>query len=174
MSDLSKTFPQLLVDMINAKNTDGVIKISDLTIDPVAVSTFDPQRNSEVLVKGVQVAGYTGQQTFYYNRLVLATITATGDKAFTEEGKTKLSHVVAEFNTRFKTNLVLGVDYAEADLPVFTGAPGEQKDVELTALATSYFYQGTVTLTVKSATRDLAEVLPNNLLDGLTYEPPGA
>lgn len=172
MSDLSKSFPTLLVEMINAKNPDENIKTTDIVIGAVATSTQDPGRNSEVLVTGVQGSGYTGQQTFYYNRLNLTTIVGSGDKAFDEEGKTKLSHVVAEFNTRFKTNLQVGVDYTEADLPTFTGAPGEAHDVTLTALSASYIYLGSVVLTVKSATRDLAEVLPNNMLDGLTYEPP--
>lgn len=173
MSDLSKTFPQLLIEMINAKNAGANLKTTDITIGAVSTSSFDAQRNSEVVVTGKQEAGFTGTQTFYYNRLSLAVIGATGDLAFDEEGKTRLSHVVAEFNARFGTNLVAGVDYTDADLPAFTGAPGETHDVTLTALATSYVYINSVTLTVKAATRDLAEVVPNNLLDGLVYTAPG-
>lgn len=173
MSDLSKTFPALLIEMINAKNPSANLKTSDIAIGAVSTSTQDPQRNSEVVVTGQQAAGFTGTQTFYYNRLSLAVIGATGDLAFDEEGKTLISHVVAEFNTRFRTNLVAGTDYTDGPLPTFTGAPGETHDVTLTALAGSYVYIGSVVLTVKAATRDLAEVVPNNLLDGLVYTPPG-
>lgn len=173
MSDLSKSFPTLLIEMINAKNSAANLKTTDITIGAVAASTHDAQRNSEVLVTGKAEAGFTGTQTFYYNRLLLSIITATGDKAFDEEGKTLISHVMAEFNTRFGTNLVKDVDYTDGALPTFSGAPGESHEITVTALASSYVYTGSMTLTVKSATRDLAEVVPNNLLDGLTYTAPG-
>lgn len=173
MSDLTKPFKTLLVEMINEVNPDGTqIKAADFTVGAPTASSAQPGKNTALVVTGEQTAGYTGTQTVYYNRLDIGSdIGATGDRIFDAEGKTKVSHVITEFNARFKTNLVAGKDYTEADLPTFAGNPGEQHDVIVTMLAGSEMFINSVTLTVKIATRDIAEVIVNNNLNGLTYEP---
>jgi len=87
-------------------------------------------------------------------------------------GKLKLSDAVADFNVKFATDLTAGRDYTDRDLEEFTGAPGEEREELVTILATSEKYIGTVLLTIKSATVDLAAVIVNNVLPGLTYELP--
>ncbi len=171
MSDLSKTFPELVVAMIVAKNPGKPLTAADIMPNEVGPSTHSVGHNSEVVISGIGPR-YSGFQTFYYNRLDLADIAGEAQLIFEHTGQTRLSEVVAEFNTRFKTNLKVDEDYTDADLPTFTGTAGETHDVALEVLGVSYFYIGQLTLTVAVAPEDMAETFSSNELDGLTYEPP--
>lgn len=172
MSDLTKTFSSLLLAMVKAANPEetGVTEASYSFGAPSADATQAGKNTSLTLTAAAQ-SGYTGTQILYYNRLSLTAIGATGDLQFDAEGKTRISDAVAEFNTRFRTNLVAGTDYTDGDLPDFDGTPGESKQITVTALGGSHVYLDNVIITLKVATRDLAEVIANNNLDGLTYEP---
>lgn len=175
MSDLTKTFPVLLHEMIKAANPVTAVDLlsTHYTRGAATVSAEQPNKNTKLTLTAVADSGFANTQDVWYSRLdVLDDIVTTGNRNFDAEGKTKMSHLVAEFNSRFATKLEAGVDYTESDLPEFTGAPGEEKTVTLTILSTSYIYLGEVDLILKAATRDLAEVIANNVLDGLTYEPP--
>jgi len=172
MSDLSKTFPELVAAMIVAKNPGKTLTPADFVLNEVGPSTHSVGRNSEVVITGTGPR-YGGFQTFYYNRLDLSDIVGEAQLIFEYSGQTRLSEVVAEFNTRFKTNLKAGEDYTDEDLPAFTGTAGESHDVALLVLGVSYFYIGQLTLTVAVAPEGMAETFSSNELDGLTYEPPG-
>lgn len=171
MSDLSKSFSALLLEMVKVANpAETTITAAHYTFGTPTVAT-ENGKNTSLVLSAVANSGFTGTQTVYYNRLDLTAIGATGDLQFDAEGKAKVSDAVAEFNARFKTNLVAGTDYTDADLPELTGAPGETQQVTVTALAGSHVYLGNVVITLKVATRDLAEVITNNNLNGLTYTP---
>lgn len=174
MSDLNKSFPVLMQEMVKAANPVTAVDLlaSHYTIGAATPSTEKEDRNTKSTLTAVANSGFANSQDVWYNRLDVEAIAATGNRNFDAEGKVKLSDLVAEFNTRFATKLTAGVDYTDGDLPEFTGAPGEEKTVTLTALPASFIYLGEVELVLKAKTRDLAEVIANNVLDGLTYVPP--
>lgn len=177
MSNLTLSFETLLHAMVQAKNPDTAasLKVSDYTAAAPSVLDGDASgKNTSIVVTAVQGStAYTGSQTLKYNRLHIGDdIGATSDLLIDSVGKAKLSDAVADFETKYGIKLEAGKDYTDRDLEPFTGAPGEEREELLTILPTSGKYIGTVLLTIKSATVDLATVIANNVLDGLTYEPP--
>jgi len=181
MSNLTLPFKTLLHDMVVAVNPDTAANLKQTdythaapTVYSGAADPANPLANTEIVVTAAEGStAYVGSQTLRYTRLHIGDdIGAKADLLIDSVGKLKLSDAVADFNVKFATDLTAGRDYTDRDLEEFTGAPGEEREELVTILATSEKYIGTVLLTIKSATVDLAAVIVNNVLPGLTYELP--
>lgn len=178
VSDLTKSAPQVLVDLINEDNPSANLTTADITFGaPTDISGSNPQRNTEVTVTAVPGGAYGGSVNVRYNRISLPAIETAGAGAgltlsFLKGAKTLLSEVMSDFNARFATNLVAGVDYDDAPLPEFEELPGEQHTIVLTARTQSLVYIGQITLIVRMDTVDLSSVITVEDLSGLTYVAP--
>lgn len=178
MSDLTKAPVQIILDMINEANAGASLTSADVSFGlPTDISGSNPQRNTELAVTAVNGGAYGGSANIRYNRIAMADILTAGGgvgltNSFLRGTHTLISQVIADFNSRFNTNMVAGEDYADGPLPTFEEIPGEQHTFTVTALAGSLIYIGSMQLIVRMDTVDLGSVITVEDLDGLTYETP--
>ncbi len=178
MSDLTKAPVQIILDMINEANTGASLTSADVSFGlPTDISAGNPQRNTQLAVESVDGGGYGGTVNIRYNRIAMADILTAGagsgrTNSFLRGAHTLISHLMADFNSRFNTNMIAGEDYTDGPLPTFEELPGEQHTFTVTALADSLVYIGSMQLIVRMDTVDLSTVITVEDLDGLIYEPP--
>lgn len=172
MSDLTKLPKQIIIDMVNAKSQFALTPdLIDFGL-PVAGAQGDA-KNTTLTLTAKTGSGYKNAKTIKYNRLDFATIVATANSTFTKGDATKLSDLIPEINARYNLN-IQAEDYEDVTLPEFTGTPNEEHKVNLTALADSLIFIGVAEITIHGNDLDLATVITDDEMDGLTYEGPAA
>lgn len=177
--DLNKTGAAILVEQYNIDNPSVNLPAPAVTFNaPVANNGPDSaQRDTKITMSAVPGSGYTGSVNLTYPRLDIETdIVDAADRPVTfDEGEaTRVAGIVAEFNTRFRVNLVAGTDYTDADLPEFDGTPNETKTFTLTMLASSLIYKGDIVITVALGDIDLQDATSATQMSGPDYTPPPA
>lgn len=172
MSDMTKASKVVVLDLINTDNskgiTYGVVDIGLPTVNSTGLL------NTSVTLTAKVGSGFTGSQTFKYNRLHLNTailVPSGKDATFNLGDSTRIADIIPQLNALLNINL--GVeDFVDGDLPTFTGGiPNETHDVQVVAKADSLAYIGSLTFQLRSDEIDLAEYLTVTDLNGLTYVP---
>ncbi len=174
MTDFTRPFIDVLVDMIVDKNPSVALDNTMLTILSVnEAAGLSGGRNTVIRVEANEGSGLYGEDEFYYIRIDIADIVATQDGRFELGTRTKLSDLMEEFNTRFGLNLTAD-DYEDVEFPAFENLPGEEKTITFTAKPGSYWIHGSVELTIYNEQVLLSDVITARELDGLHYEPTAA
>lgn len=171
MTDFTRPFIDVLVEMINEKNPGLSLTTSHITIAGVEVGEdLDGGRNTTVNVESTPSSPYVGPDLFYYTRPDIAAIVATKEHQFELEDNTHLSDLIAELNTTYRLGLT-EADFVEVELPTVENTPGATATVKLVAKPGSYWIIGEADLTIIKTSIPLNEVIVSRDLDGLTYEP---
>jgi hypothetical protein len=173
-SDYTKSPEQILIDLINNDNT-GAFPMTTALIGFGAPSVVDiGGRNTEVVATAKPGSGYTGSQTFHYNRVDMANIPGVRPTSFQKGDATNLSDLIAEINVAYGINLTVA-DFVDVALPTFDDAqPHETQNVVMAAAAGSLVWVGQLTLTIDANDIALSSVLTTTELNGLVYTPPAA
>lgn len=175
MSDLTKAPRQIILDQVNADNSDLNLLVNEVTFGTPAVETGT--KNTSLLLTAVVGSRFLGTQTIYYDRLDLnnirtaaigAGLSAVFDK---DDQMTTISHVISAVNARFGLNLQTE-DFDASAFPTWEMVPNEQHDVTITAKTGSLIYLGAMTVTLRLPQVDLAVAISANTLNGLNYVPP--
>lgn len=167
-NDLTKTPLENLLLLINTKNPGINVLASEVTFGVPAVETG--ARNTSIVAEAVEGSRFLEEQTFFYNRLDFQAVFDQGNKVF--EKTTDLdtiAEVITLLETRYKIKLTTD-DYTVSAFPTFTNVPDEEHAVTFTAKPGSLVWIGSGSITLKLLTVNLADALPANQLDGLTYE----
>jgi hypothetical protein len=170
-NDLTKAPLQILIDQINADNAGVTLLSSEVTVAAPAVETG--ATNTSIVFSAIEpTSRFTGNQTFFYNRLNLGTVLNAGNKDFEfETALDTLAELIAAINTRYGINLTTD-DYTSDNFPVVGAEPGETHAVNITAKAGSLIFIGAGSVNVVRTVVPLADALPVNTLNGLTYSYP--
>lgn len=150
-----------------------------ITLDPADFDFIDPQpntsgqhpeQNSVVLIKANNAfAPYQGQTEVYYNRLLLQDLAKLVTLTMKAPSVTTSHDLLPFLNDRFGLNL------EESDVELIDAEDhGDYKTVQLTAVASSLGWVGTVSISVSQGDIQLETYLTNTVLDGLNYPTPYA
>lgn len=176
-NDLTKAPKQIILDMVNAKTGKGFTEAAFTWAGlPVVEATG---KNTSLTLTAAVGSGYKGDRVIRYIRPNLGTdvgaifVASGGDRnlEFSIGDALKISDLIPEINERLKINLTID-DYADADLPEFTGELNEEHDVQIVVKADSLIFTGSLTITVKAEDIDLATAIPDVEMDGLVYAAP--
>ncbi len=170
MSNLTKSTNQVLMDLINKDNPGITLLTSEVTIGNPAIETGT--RNSSIVITADGTGRFlAGSRTLYYNRLSLADRFAMGDAVFEKTTEmTSIADLLVQLNTRFALNLV-AADFTITPWPTWANQPDETHEITFTPNATHKLFNAPGTVTVKLFQVSLEQAIPNNTLDGLTYDP---
>ena len=171
MTDFTRPFIDVLVEMINAKNPGINLLSGHITITGVgAAEDLMGGRNTTITVESTPASAYEGPDQFHYRRVPISEIIATLDHQFELEDNTDLSDLIAELNLVYRLGLTSD-DFVDVALPTVENTPGATTTVKLTAKPGSYWIIGEADLTIIKTSIALSDVIVNRDLDGLTYEP---
>lgn len=169
MADFDYTLSpaQLLLDLINAQNRYQVSPDSVTFGVPQPVNSHLIPRNTTLLLTAIPGGPYHGQRPVYYNRVPLADfVTDTTRLVFTRDHLESFADLVAELNALLNINLTPD-DYEPGEIPSVDG------DVVIKVKPGSLVYLGELTLSVVTEDlRDLAVVIYDEVMEGLTYDGP--
>lgn len=145
-----------------------------LTPDNIVLGTPTPNtntnisKNSAITFTGKTGSKYRGNNTAYYDRVDLATITATigGGNVFPLTTQKNISDVLPLYNSTYTVNVVAS-DIVDGPLPAGDPASG-QIAFNLTAVGASYAFKGVTGLVFKPADASLATLITTTTLSGFT------
>jgi len=169
-SDLTQTGETLILALVNAANTNlvnGPLTTDNVTLGAPAVETGD--KNSSVVLTGVAGNGYANTQTFTYNRLdiqsdVMNHIAPSGATLVNASYAT-VADLVAPLNSAYNLGLVSADISNGSDAITLTDGAG---NATVTMAAASLKYIGELSVAITQMQADLATVVTNTELDGLT------
>lgn len=149
---------------------------TNIEIDtPIAATGADPQRNTEVIVRGIPGMGFKGQQTVFYDRIDLAEFGELdhGNILQIPDGFT-IEGILDAFNELYGSNLTMDDIRDDHVMPDEPQTSGEGVDFQLIANADSYAYRGSVMLSLQLPDVDLEVAIAEQYLDGLVLNLPDA
>lgn len=166
VSDFLQTNSKILLDLINADNTTSLPE-SAITLG-APVSTGDPTGLiTTVVATAVSGSGYSGTQTFTYNRVDLGFMAVNEPDLVLESEETTIHALIPLLNSTF------GIQLTPDDIvdgPVPDLEPDVISQVTITAAAGSLVWAKSVTLDITQPLVPLSSVLTVTSLDGL-YAP---
>lgn len=161
---MSNPTPQArLLALINAKNTkqwqDGQL------IFGAPSDVGDGSRNTVVTVTALTGLPYSGAREIYYNRVDLSEAPGEASVEFELVDQVTTHDLVAAMAQRFGVDLS-AVDIENSPLP----AADEFGTITVTLAAdsNSYYWTGSLELTLAPAVEELADAIPEAELDGFT------
>jgi hypothetical protein len=174
-TDYTQSEIDIVIDLIRGDNSEKVLTSSQITFGNPSVFTPTAQidRNSLIVATSVEGGGYTGSQSFYYDRVALQDFVFTGTTSldFTITTETLLSDLLPALNSRLNTNIDVS-KIVDKTLP--STADGSTQTVQLSIVSTSMVYMGDLVLTLVPNDVPLSNVITTTDLDGLTYAAPVA
>ena len=168
VSNFAQTGAKILLDLINYDNSTA-LPASALTFGAPAVVAEDNASGliTTVVATAATFSGYTGTQTFTYNRVDLGFMLVNEVDLLIETEVTSVHALLPALNSTFGINLT-------ADDVVDAVIPATEADVvtpvTITATATSLVWAKSVTINVTKGLIALDSVLTKATLDGL-YTP---
>jgi hypothetical protein len=178
MSDFTKASKALLLDLVNTSGITNGKVLTEGLVDiglPIETTGTNPPKNTTITFTAKEGSGYTGAVTVQYNRPNLAEHTKWADGTdmelvFTVGNAVNIADMLPEINAQLLTNIDPS-EIVDGPLPTFTGELNEEHAVQLVADADSLAYRGSLTFILKAEDIDLATVITNQTLDGLTVVP---
>lgn len=171
MTDMSRPFETIALELINAKNPGLNLQASDFTLGPPTAATgLTDGRNTIIEVRSTPTSRYQGNAPVNYRRVDLDTIAATDDDLIITTELTTIDLLPA-INERYELNLT-AADIVDAPLPDTQSDPGTAVIVTITALSGSYYVIGSGELSIVSLKSNLDDAITDPDLDGLDYTPP--
>lgn len=177
-SDLTQHGEALIYAMINTANpspTNGAASGTNTTIGAPTALTSDPSgKNTSVVLTAISGQGYTGTETFYYDRLdiqtqVMAVKAPSGATLVNKLTYNTIADILVDLNAAY------GLDILAADLSNSTASavvntyPGS---LTLDIAATCLTYTGTLTVAITDPAIAVASVLSTTVMTGLIAPPP--
>ena len=155
------TAKQELLALLNTANGLSYTEAQVSFGEPSVASATDAAHNTDLVVTGVEAAGYTGTKTIHYKRLDLATVFAAHPQTSSgpETGGT-LQEVLDDIFAATGVRI-----YAE-DLTNDAAVDFSQPSVTLTAKAGSFKWTGSVTVTTSVDLRDISQQITVDTLPG--------
>jgi hypothetical protein len=170
--DFTKSSDNILMQLIKQDNPVTASSLDETKVVfgvPSIVSNGD--RNSTIKATPIDGIGIKGTVDVLYNRIDIGTIPGARSKEFVKGDATKLSDIVPQLNERYKINLQEG-DYTDVDLTAFDPSkPNQSQDVQLIVVTENKCFINRLVFQVVSGDIDLSELIVNNVLNGLTYDP---
>lgn len=159
------SYKQKLLDLINEDNNTSLTLEQLRFSQPVTVTTGEnDNRNTKVIVYGVEAEGYGGQFPFTFERLDLAAL-FVGRTAIAEVQGTNfsLAEILASLSERFSITLY-PEDFTSPDL-----GP-ESSTVTIVPNANSYYWLSTpLVVEITNKMTDISTTLPHTTLPGFEY-----
>jgi len=175
--DYTRNEIDLLIDLIREDNERKPLTTGQVTFG--APNNYTPtqgvNRNTSIIATAIAGRGYSGSQTFYYNRVALSRFVPeypVDILDFETSEYTKLSQLLPELNERLKIKLTAD-KIVDATLPVFDDDSPTYIDVPLTVAPNSLCYTGTIILRVHPDWIPLSDVIISRDYDALIYAAPG-
>lgn len=172
--DYTRNELDVLIALIRQDNGNKPLSASQVTFGNPNVMTAQPNVNRNTLVVATAIAdrGYSGSQTFYYNRLPLSVFIDedTMSKTFKITKEKLLSELLPEINRRYKINLTVDKIVDKA-LPSFEDDTRAYVDLELKASPMSLVYLDSIVLRIEPEVVALKAAVAQTQLTGLTYDP---
>lgn len=168
VSNFTQTGAKILLDLINHDNSTALPDSALIFDAPVVVAEDNASGLiTTVVATAASMSGYTGTQTFTYNRVDLGFMLVNEPDLLIETEVTSVHELLSALNAAFGINL-------EASDVVDSVIPATQPDVNtpvtITATDGSLVWAKSVTINVTKPLVDLATVLTKSTLDGL-YPP---
>lgn len=163
------TSKQALLNCANATN-DAELTEADVSFSLPTPTDADPRGNTVVTISATPTSEYEGEGPYYYDRLdmqMLEVLDAEGNAVpfVVRDGQT-YADVLPFINTAQRTGLT-----AEDLLEPTVAIPEDATDsITVKASPTSYAWLHELVLQIRRGKIPLSEVLPNNVLDGLTWD----
>lgn len=167
MSNPIPTAKQLLTTLVNAANADGKQWTADELVFGIPQVAMG-EHNTKISVTATDTETYTGSRELSYQRVALSAA-SKGQQAtiVLAEAITTTVELAALLRAKYKVNLDPEDVISE---PLSFGEPGSISEHVVTSALTSLKWYGAITVQVTQALIDLADAIPNNLLDGLTLD----
>lgn len=153
--DYTKSVPEVLLAHVKSKNPSLLLTAAQVTFSAVTGTGA----NVSVVMAAMAGSGYTGSKTLTYGRLNIASVFGLSAPSIELGDHTLISQAIAVLNTTHGLNLVAGVDYTDAAVPVFDGTPNESQVFTLTILEASPLFHGTVEVTLTTGEIPLADAV---------------
>lgn len=167
VSNFQQTNTKILLDLINADNSTSLPE-SAVSLGAPTAATEDPTGLITTVTATAQAgSGYSGAQTFTYNRVDLGFMAVNEPDLVIESEETTIHALIPYLNTTFGIQLTTA-DIVDGALP--TPEPDVVKQFTITAAAGSLVWAKTVTLDITQPLVPLSSVLTVTSLDGL-YAP---
>lgn len=168
--DFTKSSVDILLQLIkkdNPKAAPLTPEVVTFGLPTVATET----RNSKITISAVKDSGYSGAVTMEYDRVNIGSVPGERSTTFPIGNAIKLSDLIPEINAAYDINLQEG-DYTDVDLAPFTGeVPNETQNVQLVVVSDNPCFIGSLVIIVASEDLDLASIITNTVMNGLTYAP---
>lgn len=170
--DFTKSSVEILLQLIKKDNPKAAALTPDyVTFGIPTVAVDESVRNSKITVSAVVDSGYSGSVVMEYDRVDIATVPGERPVTFPIGNAIMLADLIAEINAAYDINLQEG-DYVDVELAPFTGeVPNETQNVQLAVVSDNSCFIGSLTIIVASEDIDLASIITNTVMNGLTYLP---
>ena len=172
ISDFSKLPLEIVFDLINEQN-GSVLNNTEVELGFPTIATGDGGAyNTDILVSSRVNSRYDGSVAVGYNRLDVEGF-LFGEPIIIPLGDSvNFSDLIPEVNLKLRINLTPD-DYVEGPIGEWQNTSGEIKQISIPMKSTSLVFIGSLPVTVNADDISLAQVFPNTVLVGLTYDGPG-